>query len=388
MKKSLIIFFLIWLGVNIYAQEKQALNDYGRIVLNTYLYDNTGIDGESKNFLKVKLDQIASEYGLGGSEIYPRFIITANILTGTKDIVPGPPEMIVVNFSINLFIADGIEGTIFSNVVLDVKGVGTNENKAYISGVKNLNPKNSNIKDFIDKGKIKIIDYFNSNCDLIIKNAETSSSQKKYEEALFILNSIPEVCKDCYFKALDKSVEIFQKYVDNKCSEDLVKARAAWAQYDEDKAINYLSEIFPDSKCYDDGLSLVKEIKDHKCASSLGKAQSAWANLDSDLAAKYLSEIPTDSKCAQDANIMAIEISSKLKADEKAAWDLAYEKYYRDQVLKEQTVYHQFEMDQRNMDYQENQGFELQKMKINALRDVGVAFGNGLPKNIIFKSIF
>jgi len=54
--------------------------------------------------LKNKLDQIATKNGIGGSEVNPRFIITAEVNITTKDIIPGPPQMIAQNLDITFLL--------------------------------------------------------------------------------------------------------------------------------------------------------------------------------------------------------------------------------------------------------------------------------------------
>ena len=42
----------------------------------------------------------------------------------------------------------------------------------------------------IEEGKNKIINYFNNQCDFIIKEAQGLADQNRYEEALFKLFSV------------------------------------------------------------------------------------------------------------------------------------------------------------------------------------------------------
>ena len=79
-----------------------------------------------------------------------------------------------------------------------------------------------------------------------------------------------------------------------------------------------------------------------------------------------------------------------------------YEKYNRNQLMQEEKQYHQFTLDYRNldlkeqrfdhqakmenreMDYKENQGYDLEKERIRASRDVGVAYGKNQPRNVTY----
>lgn len=269
MKK--IYFFLIIsiLGLKPFITKSQNNNeisdDYGRIILNTYISDNIeGLQSSAKRMLKNKMSQITSLNGIGGQAINPRFIITPNITILTKDLTSSAPPMTALTLEITLYIGDGIEGTVFSSTSKTVKGVGTNKTKAYLSGIKRINPRNPIFKDFVEDGKNKIIKYYNSKCDFIIKEAKTLESQNKFEEAIAKLMAVPKVCKECYEKSMDAVDPIFQKYIDRQCKIALNKAKNAWNAHQNsigaEKVSKYLAEIDPEASCYNDAISLSNKI--------------------------------------------------------------------------------------------------------------------------------
>jgi len=260
--KKFILLFLIAFQFNMNAQVK--LDDFGRIVLNTYLPDNNSIPAEAKKALETKLSQITSNNGMGGSNVNPRFIITAVLNVGTKDIIPGPPQMIAQNIDITLFVGDAITNTVFSNTAISVKGVGTNENKAMIDAIKNINPKNKDITVFLEEGKNKIISYYVTQCDFIIKDAETLAKQEKYDEAIYKLALVPEVCKDCYFKTSELIGNLFQKKINTDCQTKLSKAKLLWSTQQNvkqaEEVIAVISDINPNAACYTAAANFTKEI--------------------------------------------------------------------------------------------------------------------------------
>ena len=264
MKKIIVGFIFLFVFSLSYTQVK--LDDFGRIILNSYLSDKLELSTEVKNTLLTKLDQISSSNGMGGSQVNPRFIITANILVGSKDVVAGPPQMIAQNIDISLFIGDAIENTIYSTFILKAKGVGTNENKAFIDALNSINPKNKDISDFILEGKTKIINYYSSKCDFILKDAQSLVNQDKYEEAIYNLSIIPDVCKDCYFKCQDTLSSIYQKKIDNECKNKLTQAKSVWGiqqtQQGAEKALEILSHIKPSASCQSDVKSFLKLMND------------------------------------------------------------------------------------------------------------------------------
>ena len=263
MKKIITILLLAFVAITTNAQVK--LDDFGRIVLNTYLPDNIAIPTEAKNFLITKLNQIASNNGMGGSQANPRFIITANVNVGTKDIIAGPPQMIAQNLDVTLFIGDAFTNTIFSNTTLSMKGVGINKNKAFIDALKTFNPKNKEVIAFLEDGKTKIINYYSTNCDFIIKDAQTLADQFKFSEAIYELIIVPDVCKECYFKAKDAATLIFNKKIDSDCTEKLKEAKLIWAAEPTEngalKASAIMISIIPSANCKTEINKLASEIK-------------------------------------------------------------------------------------------------------------------------------
>ena len=111
MNNIITVLILTIVAINSNAQAK--LDDFGRIVLNTYLSDKIAIPSETKNLLITKLNQITSNNGMGGSQANPRFIITADVNVGTKDIIAGPPQMISQNLEVTLFIGDALSNPIY-----------------------------------------------------------------------------------------------------------------------------------------------------------------------------------------------------------------------------------------------------------------------------------
>ena len=263
MKKFIAVLILTFVAISSNAQVK--LDDFGRIVLNTYLPDNIEIPSEAKNLLITKLDQITSNNVMGGSQANPRFIITANVNVGTKDIIAGPPQMIAQNIDITFFVGDAVANTIFSNTTLSLKGVGTNENKAFIEAFKTINPKNKEVLAFLEEGKTKIINYYSTNCDFIIKDAQTLSDQFKFNEAIYQLMMVPNVCKECYFKAKDAATLIFKKKIESDCSEKLKEAILIWAAEPTEngalKASAIMINIIPSDNCKTEINKLAIEIK-------------------------------------------------------------------------------------------------------------------------------
>ena len=243
------------------AQNTQGkTDDMGRLELTAYVPDQIeGITESARNNLQNKLNQIVTQNGLGGGE-NSRFIITANIAILTKDITPTAPPMQAYTLEVTLYIGDGFTGTLFASTSVTVKGVGETETKAYLAALKNIKTKSPEYQKFIEKGKEKIIAYYNDNCDFIMKNAQTMASGGNYDDALWVLTSIPNVCKECYMKGQDNAQAVYQQKIDRDCKATLSKAQGVWAANQNSAAGNaaaqeigeLLATIPAEASCFKD----------------------------------------------------------------------------------------------------------------------------------------
>jgi len=253
-------------GLHSYAQnDLDKADDLGRIAINAYISPQIeNLPPSAKGILFNKLNQITSKNGVSGSALVPRFIISPNIDVITKDIVASAHPMTALTLEVTFYVGDGIEGNLFSSESIEIKGVGASESKAYISALKRINPSNNSIQNFLTQAKNKIIAYYNSQCDFILKEAQALQARNEYEAAIFKLTSIPEVCKDCYDKGMEAVTSIFQEKIDNECEQKLAEAENIWNSsqdvYAAQIAIDFLTGIDPNAACFDSAKELSKTI--------------------------------------------------------------------------------------------------------------------------------
>jgi hypothetical protein len=162
--------------------------------------------------------------------------------------------------SVNFYIVDYVNKKTLSTESLELRGAGTNETKAYITAINTVNPKNPKLRTFVNKGKEKIIEYYNTQCDFNIKQAQSLAKMEKYEEAIYMLISVPDICQECHFKALDAIDPIYKKFKGETCDEDLAAAKTAYAEGNMQSAKIYLERIMPGTNCYDQAVDLAKKI--------------------------------------------------------------------------------------------------------------------------------
>ncbi|MHC1703883.1 MAG: hypothetical protein AB9846_08245 [Tenuifilaceae bacterium] len=269
MKKSFILITcFLMLSIIAESQNSQGkTDDMGRVALAAFVPEQAdGIPVSARQMLQSKMQQIAVQNGIGAAGANPRFCIVPMVNVISKEITPSAPPMHALNLEVTFYIVDAASKSIFSQTSISVKGVGQTEDKAYMSGLKNINTKAGQFKGFVESGKTKIIEFYNSQCDVVMKGAQALAGQKKYEEALYTLLSVPDVCRECFDKSMDLSVDIYKQYANYKCTEYMAGAKAAWANMNTDKAGEFLGKITPDMECYSDAVQLVNEITQKQLA--------------------------------------------------------------------------------------------------------------------------
>lgn len=211
-----------------------------------------------------KLNQVLTANGVAKIPGFSQFFITVIAAPVTKDITPTAPPQVAQTLEFTFYIADYNTQTIFSQTTVTAKGIGPNEAKSYMDAIKHIQINSPAIKDFVAKGKAKIIDWYDSQAESIFMKAEQLAKRHEYEEALYLVSGFPTECQN-FAKSIEIGNKIFQDYIDYTCQINLAKARAAWAaeqnSYGASQAGEYLSEIYPEASCHGEAMALYNEIK-------------------------------------------------------------------------------------------------------------------------------
>lgn len=213
MKKT-ISFILILAFAHLISHGLQAQNtmgksdDYSRIAIAPTIKENTELPQGSAGVLKGKMSQMISLNGLSADDYAPLFIMYPEILVLANDVSPTTPPMQTLDLEVVFNLADRYTGNIYSSTTEALKGVGQSETAAYNAAFKQINVRGGKYKVMLEKGKEGILEYYNTHCDLVISRAQSLASQKKYDDALALLNSVPPVSRECFDKANEVAAEI------------------------------------------------------------------------------------------------------------------------------------------------------------------------------------
>ncbi len=257
MKNHITIIF-IFLAVLSQAQDNNS------ITLGAHIPDQVeAIPDGAKRLLLNKLGEIITDNGISDNVKNSRFILTPNVSVLSKNITPTAPPKIALTLAVTLYVGDGIGGNLFESQTLNVKGVGTNELKAYTNAIKNIKTRNPLIKSLITNSKSEILEYYEKHCNEVSSKAASLEAQGKTGEALFTITNIP-VSTSCFKKNDQKIKSLYTKAINEECKRNLNTAKAIWSANQNLEAANkagfLLSEIDPNSSCFSEVKELYNKI--------------------------------------------------------------------------------------------------------------------------------
>lgn len=290
MKRNIILSVVTLLGV-CYLSHSQTLDDISRMSIQVQAPTQSNIPIEARNILEDRMHQIMTINGIADNGLDNRFAMTAIASILTKDVISGSPSRISQRLEVSFYIKDVIEDKTYGSATVNTVGVGLNENKSFIMAFSNIKSGNPKIQDMISSTKSKIVEYYRTNIDRYISEAYTLVGQGRFDEALYHLGKVPDVCSDAYEKSMNATLDIYQKKID---SEGLVlysKAKGVWSQ----------------------------------SPNADGAAE----------ATEYLEGINILATCMPEVNLLLEEMKAKVKDDQKKAWEFKL-RHYEDKKAREQ----------------------------------------------------
>jgi|694.fasta_scaffold51405_2 hypothetical protein len=282
----------------------------GGLEVSPYIdLSNTKIPENARGLIIDKLGNLLTAKGITNG-YDSAIIITPNINEVSKDILGSTaPVMYAVTLDVNLYIGNKIDGRLFANKNITTKGSGTSMDKAYINAFQQIQFNDPAFTSLIENAKLKIIDYYNQRCTQIINAATALGNRNQYDQAIYNLIAIPEVCTDCYAKGINLATALFNRKIDFDCKIKLNKATNLW-----------------NANQHYDGAVLAGEVLD---------------------------DINPNAACFKQVQILTNNIQKRVLEVDKREWNIHYES----------TI-------------------GLEKDRIQAIKEIGKAYGEGQPQNI------
>lgn len=236
--------------------------------IQLYLYAPNQVENIPEASMEYLLNNLISAVTADGlaaqNEYMTQFVLIPKVNVASKNIITNTQTQVVLNIDILLQVVDGMSGTLYASSIVNVKGVGANETKAYNSAFRLINKKQQQIVVLVKTAIQKILSYYEAEADNIIKKANLLATKNNYEEAFYLISMIPSQCSK-FDASISAGLSLWEKYKNYSCNTNMAKAESIWISgQDYDAAIKAgecLSQILPDSECYGKARQLYNEIK-------------------------------------------------------------------------------------------------------------------------------
>lgn len=252
--KNYIMFGLIYLSFILPIFSSDDLPGVNPLVDNTYISDLS----VSKILLN-KVEKSLTETGINTSDDSGLFLVITLIPMDEKTVEGGMRKIKITTYELSLELLHPILGNKFGTFTLTLEGQGFDQRKAMLNAINNLNPISSSLTSFLEKVTQDAAYYYSNNLNLILDKAKTLSKDKRYDESIALLWSLPvnNNNSDAIYGLL---MEIYIKMQTESCQGILQKANNAYALKSYEEALYWLNALEPESPCKDEALQLTSEI--------------------------------------------------------------------------------------------------------------------------------
>lgn len=261
MKQTIILLLLCLFG---FGTKANSVDD-GKISYLPIITGN-GIPAQARESLSAKMEQAISQNGFGASSHTDRFVMLAKCNVLEKDVAPTTPPRITQTVEVTFILGDVIENKTYASASFELKGIGTNEAKAWQTALNGLKSGNPRFKTMFEEARGKIEAYYSANCKKLITEAQALASTGEYDRAIHQLMSVPDVCTDCRNEVLAEATALYQQKIDAEGAALLAKAKNTWAMSQDAEgaeiAMAYLCTVSPTSASFGPAEELVKKIAD------------------------------------------------------------------------------------------------------------------------------
>lgn len=181
------------------------------------LYPSAGnISDEASSILYNRLNQAVTLNGIASTDNSNKFLLIPSVTVLSIEPTTTTPINYVAEVEIALFVVDNSKKLLMSQETFIKKGVADNEGKAVVEAIKSIKARDPKIKKMITIGKNRIIEYYNTECETVVKTINGYIDCGMYEEALNELNAIPQIDGNtgCYDNTLNILSKISQEQQD------------------------------------------------------------------------------------------------------------------------------------------------------------------------------
>lgn len=242
MKRLIILGSLLFAASASYAQ--QSLTAEAKVPLTPAMCVETGLHPDVIQTLENKLLKVVSDNGFGSWS--DEFVLTADIAVTNCNMTATAPVKTLVDAELTLFVVGVSDRIVVSQMSMPLRGIADTEVLALKQAANRFNPRAPQVRAFTQGAREKIVDYYSSRVPVLIAKAQSLSDRGEYDEALAVLNGVPE-CVDEYVTVQKLMTDLYVKRLDREALELMEGAKVEVAKHNHAEAMDLLLCVDPAS---------------------------------------------------------------------------------------------------------------------------------------------
>ena len=281
------LFMLIFISAFSFGKA-QNTPGFGKISIS--IEDAKSTDGLSYaqlDKLKTKVLSVLSAYSISGYGQASNFQILPSFDVMSQSSYEGLKTQQLVTADLTLIIQQASTQTVYATQTIKLNGVGETREIAITNAISQIKSTNPEIQKFIADGKSKIISYYDSKCNDILKEVDKYFKMGEYDKAVVIAMNVPVEATGCYDKSKQKVIDVFNKNETATCKKILLWSDLLKAERQYGSALEILKTINVNSTCYSEAGKKIAGIEasmsqqeklQWEHMKERDKIDAAWAN--------------------------------------------------------------------------------------------------------------
>lgn len=253
MKRYSFLLFIVLSLISI-----KGLGQGKNIAITPMVPDEIELNEGSKNVLQQRLLQMATVNGFGSYS--NDFILTANIIPLSKNVIPGTPSQVSVHLEVSIYVVGVAEQVVLDEYSLEVKALAKTDNQAMAKAIKQINPRKPEVRAFMSTAREKIEKYYIERTPALIAKAQMLADREEYEKALAVLSSVPESVSE-YLTVVDMMTSIHQQMIDKEATRLIQFAKNNIIKKNYSEALDDLFLVDPMSSKAPEAQDIINQIK-------------------------------------------------------------------------------------------------------------------------------
>lgn len=227
------------------------------VALTPYVCEELALPADAGNTLRQRLVQLVTQNGFGS--LSGEFVLTPNVLVIDKQATATAPAQFIVDLELSLFVIALQEQTVIDETSVSLRGIGRTEAKAWIAAINQLKPRTPALRNFMERTRGRIVDYYAQRTPVLIAKAQSLADRECYEEAIAVLDAIPE-CVPEYVSVARLKVDVATQLLDRVAQTAIQRARVEMAKGNHAEAMDALLAVNPASTLAGEAYGMIDTI--------------------------------------------------------------------------------------------------------------------------------